>query len=79
MDGVHGHVGHAVQDVVMEQSNVVENVIVLYLPVEEMVVQGQVLKCNLLSHNKFKLTCSFRKAVSSNDLLERLHVHVFEN
>ena len=47
VDGVHGHVGHAVQHVVMEQSNVVENVIVLYLPVEEMVVLAQVLKYNL--------------------------------
>ena len=43
VDGVHGHVGHAVQHVVMEQSNVVENVIILYLPVEEMIAQGQIV------------------------------------
>ena len=48
VDGVHGHVGHAVQHVVMEQSNVVENVIVLYHPVEEMVVLAQLLKYNLV-------------------------------
>ena len=47
VDGVHGHVGHAVQHVVVEQSNVVENVIVLYLP-EEMVVLAQLLKYNLV-------------------------------
>ena len=48
VDGVHGHVGHAVQLVVMEQSNVEENVIVLYLPVEDMVVLAQVLKYNIV-------------------------------
>ena len=48
VDGVHGHVGHAVQHVVVEQNNAVENVIVLYLPVEEMVVLAQVLKHNLV-------------------------------
>ena len=48
VNGVHGHVGHAVQHVVMEQSNVVENVIVLYLPVEEATVLVQVLKYNLV-------------------------------
>ena len=48
VDGVHGHVDHAVQHVVVEQSNVVENVIVLYLPVEEMAVLVQVLKFNLV-------------------------------
>ena len=48
VDGVHGHVGHVVQHVVMEQSNVVENVIVLYLPVEEMIVLVQVLKYSLV-------------------------------
>ena len=48
VDGVHGHVDHAVQHVV-EQSNVVENAIVLYLPVEEMVVLlAQVLNYNIV-------------------------------
>ena len=48
VDGAHGHVGHVVQHVVLEQSNVVENVIVLYLPVGEMIVMVQVLKYNLV-------------------------------
>ena len=49
VDGVHGHVGHVLEHVVMvEQSNVVEIVIVLYLPVEEVVVLAQVLKYNLV-------------------------------
>ena len=48
VDGVHGHVGHVLEHVVMEQSNAVENAIVLYLPVEEMVVLAQVLKYNLV-------------------------------
>ena len=48
VNGVHGHVGHAVQHVVMEQSVVVENVIILYHPVEEMVVMVLVLKYDLV-------------------------------
>ena len=44
VDGVHGHVEHVVRHVVMEQSNVVENVIVPYLPVEEKIVLAQIMK-----------------------------------
>ena len=47
VDGVHGHVDGVLEHVVVEHSNVVENVIVLYLPVEEIVVLAQVLKYNL--------------------------------
>ena len=38
VDGVHGHVGHVVQHVVVEQNNVVENVIILHLTVKERIV-----------------------------------------
>ena len=47
VDGVHGHVDHVMEHVV-EQSRVKENAIILYLPVEEMVVLVQVLKYNIV-------------------------------
>ena len=43
VDGVHGHVSHVVRHV-MEQRGVLEDVIFLQLPVEEMIVLAQVLK-----------------------------------
>ena len=42
--GVHGHVGHVVRLVVVEQRIVLEDVIILHPTVEEMVVLAQVLK-----------------------------------
>ena len=44
VDGAHGHVSHVVRHVVGEQRIVLENVIILHLPVEEMIVLAQVLK-----------------------------------
>ena len=38
VDGVHGHVDHVVQHVVVEQGVVLEDVITLLLTVEEVIV-----------------------------------------
>ena len=38
VDGVHGHVIPAVRHVVLEQKGVLEDVIILHLPMEEVIV-----------------------------------------
>ena len=43
VDGAHGHVDHVVRHVVLEQRVVLEDVIILYLPVEEKIVLAQML------------------------------------
>ena len=43
VDGVRGYVSHVVRHVVMEQGDVIEDVIILDLPVEEVIVLAQVL------------------------------------
>ena len=44
VDGVHGHVEPVIRHMVIEQSNVVDNVIVLYLPVEEKIILAQIMR-----------------------------------
>ena len=43
VDGVHGGMEHVVSVVVVEHDNVLECVIILLLPVEEMAAQGQIV------------------------------------
>ena len=43
VDGVHGGMDHVVRVVVVEHVNILEHVTILFLPVEEMAAQGQIV------------------------------------
>jgi len=50
VDGVHGHMmGHAVGHVVVEHKNGLEDVMILYLPVKEMIVRAAMSQGDLVA------------------------------